>query len=341
MRTKWRLMFALFAATAVRAEVHQFMPRVYYRTFSTANPLALRIKPGDTVVTKTLDAGGSDEKSVRRHSVFGNPLIGPFYIEGAEPGDALIVTLNRVRLNRNWGWTSYRLGLFSLMPSYIEKAYPNHYKKDLVQPGRDNLVPWDIDLATNTVRLREPTSRGLKLEFAAEPMLGCVGVAAPGENSPDSHTGGPYGGNMDYNRVREGATLRFPVFHPGALLYMGDGHALQGDGEPTGTGIETSMDIEFTVQLEEKANLTIPRLETPDMIFSIGSQQEFSSSLNSALEMATTDMVQWLVSSYGFEPWAAHQLIGVQARYEIVTVAGSVALGIPTRVLPARKQSSQ
>jgi acetamidase/formamidase len=152
-------------------------------------------------------------------------------------------------------------------------------------------VPWDIDLAANTVRLREPVSHGAKLEFPALPMLGCIAVAAPDENSPDSHSVGPYGGNMDYNRVGEGATLRFPVFHPAALLYLGDGHALQGDGEPTGTGIETSMDVEFTVRLQKQARLTIPRLETADMIVSIGSQQEFSSSLNSALEMATTDMV--------------------------------------------------
>jgi acetamidase/formamidase len=337
MRISVRLLLAVAAVASVRAEVHHFAPGAFYRTFSSSNPVALRIRPGDTVVTRTLDAAGGDEKGVLRHKVFGNPLTGPFYIEGAEPGDALLVTLNKVRLNRNWGWTSYRLGLFSMMPSYIEKAYPNHYKKDLVQPGRDNMVPWDIDLAANTVRLLEPESRRVKLEFPAQPMLGCIGVAAPGENSPDSATGGPYGGNMDYNRVGEGATLRFPVFHPGAMLYMGDGHALQGDGEPTGTGIETSMDVEFTVHLEKHANMTMPRLETADMIVSIGSQPEFSSSLNRALEMATTDMVNWLVDSYDFESWAAHQLIGVQARYEVVTVAGSVALCIPKRFLPGRK----
>lgn len=337
MRINWRFLLVIVLVAIVHSEVHRYAPGVYYRTFSASNPVGLRIKPGDTVVTRTLDAGGGDEKGVLRHKVFGNPLTGPFYIEGAEPGDALLVTLNKVRLNRNWGWTSYRLGLFSLMPSYIERAYPNHYKRDLVHQGSDNRVPWDIDLSANTVRLREPQSGRVKLEFPAQPMLGCIGVAAEGEHSPDSHTGGSYGGNMDYNRIGEGATLRFPVFHPGALLYMGDAHALQGDGEPTGTGIETSMDVEFTVQVEKHAKLTMPRLETADMIVSIGSQPEFSSDLNRALEMATTDMVNWLVDSYDLEPWAAHQLIGVQARYEVVTVAGSVALCIPKRFLPRRK----
>jgi acetamidase/formamidase len=329
------LILTVLAAASARAEVHQFAQKVYYRTFNSSNPIALRIKAGDTVVTKTLDAAGGDEHGVKRHSVMGNPLTGPFYVEGAEPGDALLVTLNKVRLNRNWGWTSYRLGHFSVTPAYAEHLYPNHYKKDLVQPGRDNLVPWDIDVAKNTVRLREPESRTARLEFPVQPMLGCIGVAAPGENSPDSQAGGSYGGNLDYNRVGEGATVILPVFHSGAMLYLGDGHALQGDGEPTGTGIETSMDVEFTVQVRKDAALTMPRLETKDFIVSIGSQPEFMSGLNRALEIATADMADWLVKSYGLEPWAAHQLIGVQARYEIITVAGSIALGIPKQFLPA------
>ena len=104
----------------------------------------------------------------------GEPADRPYLYRGGRTGDALVVILNKVRLNRNWGWTSYRLGLFSLMPEYAERIYPNHYKKDLVQPGRDNLVPWDIDLVKNTVRLREPSSHASKLEFPAQPMLGCI-----------------------------------------------------------------------------------------------------------------------------------------------------------------------
>src|SRR3974390_2319112 len=134
----WAL--ALLAGASLGAEVHEFKPTVYYRTFNSTNPVALRLKPGDRVVTKTLDAAGGDENGVKRHPVMGNPLTGPFIIEGAEPGDALLVILNRVRLNRNWGWTSYRLGPFSVTPGYAERFYPNHYKQDLVQQGRDNLV---------------------------------------------------------------------------------------------------------------------------------------------------------------------------------------------------------
>src|SRR2546421_655136 len=80
---------------------------------------------------------------------------------------------------------------------------------------RDNVVPWDLDLANKTVRLREPTSAVLKMEFAAKPMLGCIGVAPAGDFAPTSSPAGPYGGNLDYNEIGEGTTVMLPVYHPG------------------------------------------------------------------------------------------------------------------------------
>jgi acetamidase/formamidase len=124
-----------------------------------------------------------------------------------------------------------------------------------------------------------------------------------------------------------------PVFHPGGLLFLGDGHALMADGEPTGTGVETSMDVEFSVELKKNAAVTGPRVETADYLISIGAQPEFASSLDRALQLATTDMVRWLVRDYELEPWAAHQLIGAAGKYEVVTVAGSMALKVPKKYL--------
>ena len=306
---------------ALAAETHQVAAQKYYRTFSHQHPVLQRIKPGDVVVTKTVDSGGKDYKGVER-SEGGNPLTGPFYVEGAEQGDAIAVTFRKMRLNRNWGTSSARLGLFSLTPEYVEKIFP---------PKR---VTWEIDLAANKVRLREPASAKMKIEFAAQPMLGCVGVAAPGDFAPTSGPAGSYGGNLDYNAVGENATVILPVYHPGALLVMGDGHALQGDAEATGNGVETSMDVEFSVALHKKMTLTGPRVETAEHIISVGAQPEFVSSLNRALQLATTDMVDWLVTGYGLEPWAAHVLISFQARYDVVTVAGTMALRIPKAQLP-------
>jgi amidase len=315
------------------AQSQQILPQTYYNTFSHVHAVLARIRPGNLVFTKTLDASGRDEKGAVRAAP-PNPLTGPFYVEGAEPGDALAVRFTRVRMNRNWGFSNYRLGLYSLTPESIEGLYPNRYKPGEIIKERVSVVPWDLDLNRQMVRLREPTSSVLKMEFPARPMLGCVGVAPAGDFAPTSSPAGPYGGNLDYNEIGEGTTVLLPVYHPGGLLFVGDGHALQADGEPTGTGIETSMDVEFTVELRKKANLAGPRAETSEHIISIGSQPEFVSSTNRALEMATSDMVNWLIADYKLEPWAAHLLIGYQGRYDIVTVAGTVALKIPKKQLP-------
>jgi amidase len=323
-------------ASLAFAETKQFEPKVFYRTFGKQNPVAMKIAAGDVIRTKTIDAAGLDEKGQKRHPESGNPLTGPFYIDGAEPGDAIAVTLRQVRMNRNYGWSAYRLGLYSLTPASIEGIYSNRFKKDVAVPGRDTVVRWNLDLEKKTVSLDDPKSAKVKLEFPAKPMLGCVGVAAPSDFAPISGISGPYGGNMDYNEIVEGTTVWLPVFHPGALLYLGDGHALQADGEPTGTGIETSMDVEFSVELHKGANLANPRLITRDAIISIGSQPEFQSPLDRSLQLATSDMVSWLTKDYGLEPWAAHLLIGYQGRYDVVTVQGSMALRIPKSVLPAR-----
>jgi len=310
------------------SQVHEIVAETYYRTFSKSYPVLARIGPGDTVITKTLDSGGQDLHGEHLHES-GNPLTGPFYIEGAEPGDSISVSLDKVRLNRDWGYTSYRLGLVSLSPDHIEKTYSDQYNMNLVRDGRANMLPWDIDIEKKTVRARKPESDTSGLEFAADPMLGCIGVAPEGDFTPTSGPSGPYGGNIDYNHIREGATVHLPVYQPGALLYVGDGHALQADGEPLGTGIETSMDVEFSVTLHKGRALTGPRVESADYIISVGSQPEFSSALNRGLQMATSDMVRWLVADYNMEEWAAHMLIGMVGIYDVVTVAGSMALRVP------------
>jgi amidase len=315
------------------ATTHEVVAETYYRTFSRANAILATIAPGDTVRTRTLDAGGQDFDDARR-SEPGNPLTGSFYIQGAEPGDALAVRFDRVRCNRNWGWSSYRLGLSALLPETIEGLYSSRYKADLIRPGRDNIVPWDIDLEAGMVRLREPEAKALRLEFPIRPMVGCVGVAPAGDFAPTSGPSGAYGGNIDYNEIGEGATVLLPVYHPGALLFVGDGHAVQGDGEALGTAVETSMDLEFTVDVRKGAAPACPRVETAEALMSVGSQPEFASSLDRGLQIATSDMIAWLGTDYGLAPWEAHLLIGMTAKYEVATVAGSMALKIARRYLP-------
>jgi acetamidase/formamidase len=332
------LALSVLLPLAATGETHKVEATKFYRTFAHFHPVLARVRAGDTVRTKTIDSGGQDEKGVQRHPEPGNPLTGPFYVEGAEPGDALVVEIRRLELNRNWGYTAFRLGLFALTPDSIEHIYSDTYQHDLIRKGRSNLVPWDIDLDRKVVRLREPTSSKMKLEFPARPMLGCIGVAPAGDFAPTSGPSGTYGGNLDYNKIAEGATVYLPVYHKGALLFVGDGHALQADGEPTGTGIETSLDVELHVNVRKGWHLRGPRVETADEIISIGSQPEFASALDNGLKMATTDMVEWLSKDYGLEPWAAHMVVGYKGRYDVVTVAGSMALAIPKNILPAKNE---
>ena len=106
-------------AASQAAEAQEIVATTYYNTFTRAHPVLKRVRPGDTVRTKTIDASGRDDKGVVRGQP-SNPLTGPFYVEGAELGDTLAVRFTKVRLNRNWGYTAYRLALFSLTPESIE-----------------------------------------------------------------------------------------------------------------------------------------------------------------------------------------------------------------------------
>lgn len=326
------LLVALLPAV-LRAKDYHVIAKEYYHTFSAVHPVLLRIKPGDVVDTKTVDSSGHDYLGVAR-SDHGNPLTGPFYVEGAEEGDALRVHLLKVRLNRNWGYSADRLGLVAVTPEFIQTLPSGNRYPDSVIKGYANLVRWEIDVAQKIVRLRDPKSGQQELKFAAHPMLGCIGVAPEGEFTPTSGPAGFYGGNLDYNEVREGTTILLPVYHSGALFYLGDGHALQGDGEPAGSGVETSLDVEFSVDVIKNAHLTGLRLETPDYLISVGAQPEFSSDLNRGLQVATTDMLHWLTERYKMDLWVAEQLVAFQSKYDVITVAGSVGLRIPKRYLP-------
>jgi acetamidase/formamidase len=246
----------------------------------------------------------------------------------------LQVDLSKIKMNRNWGYTSYRLGLFAITPDSIENTYSKNYKQDAIRKGRNDLISWDIDLKTKKVQFQDKNPGNHNMEFLAEPMLGCIGVAPEGNFNPTSGPSGEWGGNIDYNQIVEGSTVYLPVFQEGVYLYVGDGHALQGDGEPLGTGIETSMDLEFSVEVIKNKKINMPRLETSDFISSIGSQPEFSSDLNRGLQIATSEMITWLIEDYKMKPSAAHLLIGMVAKYEVITVAGSVGLKIMKKYLP-------
>jgi acetamidase/formamidase len=324
----------LIGAAISHSAVHTVVNEVNYHTFSRQHPVLARIQPGDVVVTKTVDSAGFDYQGVRHTKTHGNPLTGPFFIEGAEPGDAIVVQLNRVRLNRTTGYTGFRVT--TVDEPTRDRFSPAPYTEGAVLPGRTDLVPFVIDLKTGAARPKEKLSGKVALTFKAAPMLGCIGVA-PADHSPTSGPAGAYGGNLDYKEIREGATVTLPVSVPGAYFFLGDGHALQGDGEAVGSGIETSLDVQFTVSLRKNVKLTEPRVENSEYLISVGARTATSKSLNEALTIANSDMLRWLVEDYKIEPIAAHLLIGHQASYDVAALSGVMAVKIPKRALPQKR----
>ena len=285
---------------------HEFTPTVFYRQFSGLNKPVLTVAPGDTIHTTTVDAGGTDENNVRRVAG-GNPETGPFYVEGAVPGDVLVVHINKLRLNRDWASSDDALVGRSLNSELAVKM------KDLRKEVR-----WHIDRTSGTAS-PEPASEHLaRFAIPLKPMLGCI-AAAPSISgaAPGSGDSGFFGGNMDFNEVGEGATVYLRVSNLGALLYFGDGHAAQGDGEINGNALETSMDVELTVDVIPNKHIGDPRVETPEAIISMG----LDGSLDDAFKEATSDMAAWLAEDYKLTPSEVAQVIGAAAEYRVSEAA--------------------
>jgi acetamidase/formamidase len=149
-------------------------------------------------------------------------------------------------------------------------------------------------------------------------MLGCLAVAPnAAQAAPGTGDSGRYGGNMDFNEIVEGATVYLPVNVPGALLYLGDGHALQGDGELNGNALETSMGVEFTVDVIPGKHAMGPRVESATHIMAMG----LEGSLDDAFRSATANMAQWLSDDYELTPSEVAQVLGTSAEYKVSEVA--------------------
>lgn len=295
-----------------------FQPDHYFTTMGS-HPHVLTIAPGDTVVTSTVDARGHD-RTGERITPGGNPQTGPFYIEGAEPGDTLVVRLDKLVPNRPTGWSARVLA-----PNVIDPGFASRLPDEPI-------VFWDVDTGAGIATLKEPIAGLESLRIPVVPMLGCFGVAAKGGQAISTATSAEHGGNMDYRGFIEGVTVYFPVFAPGALLHVGDGHAAQGDGEIAGTGIEISFDVEFTVDLKKGETINWPRGENADSIFTVGNARP----LDQALQHATTEMVAWLARDYGLDVIAASTLMGQAVEYDIGNVydpAYTVVCKMPKKIL--------
>ena len=302
------------------AETHRLAPQQFHNTFSAAHPPVMRVRPGDRVLTKTVDAGGTDWDG-KAVATGPNPQTGPFYVEGAAPGDTLIVRIEKLETNRATAFSSSLLAPYTVDPASLA----TRVDRDAVR------VTWRINKTTGMVRVETPGIVPDGLELPLRPMLGCIGVAPARKETIATSTPGSFGGNMDYAGMTAGVTVMLPVYEPGALLFIGDAHARQGEGEVSGTGLETSMDVEFTVDLVKGKTIGWPRLETATHFIVLGSARP----LLEALQHATSEMQRWLVADHGFSERGAATFMGQALEYEIANVVD------PSFTVAAKVRKSQ
>jgi amidase len=302
---------------------HEFTPTVFYRQFSPFNKPVLTVNPGDTIHTTTVDAGGNDASDVKRVAG-GNPQTGPFYIQSAAPGDTLVVHINRLRLNRPSAGSD---------DGVVQSALNSDLAVTMKDTGKS--IPWQLDLTNGTASPKNPSAHLAHYTVPLKPMLGCI-ATAPGPIGAPPPTGdsGNWGGNMDFNEITEGATVYLPIANPGALLYLGDAHALEGDGELNGNALETSMDVEFTVDVIPNKRISSVRIESPTHIMATG----YSGSLDDAFKDATAHMAQWLAEDYKLTPSETTQVLGTAAEYRVSEVADRNS-GIVLKIAKDRLQT--
>jgi acetamidase/formamidase len=316
--------------------IHRFQPKKYYHTYGP-NPPALHVKPGDVVIATTVDAGGLDQDGnmitdeMRQSSPdtlynSSNPLTGPIYVEGAEPGDTLTVEIQRITLTRPTAWSANGSNFGGLTEE---------------TPGRRLLyndpIPrtsfeWVLDRENNTATINLPESKFKNPVIPLHPFIGSIGVAPRYGRVEMSLTPGEYGGNMDSPEVGIGSTLHLPVSVKGGLLVFGDIHAAQGDGEICGVALETSAELQFKIGLR-KEQIEWPRVINDDWIMVLGSSRP----LMEAYKIAHVALVKWLTMDYGYAKWDALQMVSQVGRCTIANTVDpnyTVVAKFPRKYLP-------
>jgi acetamidase/formamidase len=336
-RDLWAVGVCALAATAVvQAQTTVSMPDnrvVRYEmklsdlkyVYGVAAPV-MHLRSGDTLETTTADADGHTLMDAGMKVMGPNPLTGPFYIDGAEPGDTLAIHFERVEVNAPVGYGTAGPGFGALNSS--------HYTPMLGGGIPKREWRYAIDKAANTATFRAGDSP-FETKIPLHPFLGCVGVAPADGEARSSIVPGEFGGNMDAPEASDGNTLLLPVNVPGALLYMGDGHAAMGDGEVDGTAIEIAMKVRVRVEVRKHQAIEWPRFENADSIMAVGIYRP----LDDALRIAFTQLVGWMHDDYGMSEMDAYELLSKTARIhldEMVDPNYVVVARIDRRFLPKK-----
>ncbi|HSM84531.1 MAG TPA: acetamidase/formamidase family protein [Candidatus Limnocylindrales bacterium] len=276
-------------------------------TYSASYAPVAHLKPGNILETNTADCFGDAIKKpgdTLSMAPGDNPLTGPFYIDGAEPGDTLAVKILDLQVNGNQG-------IGALAPGFGAINSTN-YTPMLNEPIKEKIWFYPIDHATNTATFQALDSK-YTVKIPLHPFFGCIGVAPAGGEARSSVVPEAFGGNMDSPEASVGNTVYFPVNVPGAMLFLGDGHAAMGDGEVAGTAIEVPLRSRVQVRVIKGKKIAWPRFENDDYIMTVGAYRP----LDDALRIAFTELVGWIHSDYGLSEMDAYELLSKVAEIRL------------------------
>ena len=286
-------------------------------------PIA-HVTPGETVQISTLDAFGNliDSPDLDLTEIiqlpFVNPCTGPIFVDGAEPGDTLSVTIDEISITRDYA-------VSCLIPEFGGLC-GTPFTRVLNDPLPQRIM---LHSLTETEMVFDPNLNILPIPV--EPFYGTIGTS-PSLEAISTLSPGFHGGNMDAADVCPGNTVYLPVNVPGALLFLGDGHAAQGDGEVCGVAAEVPTTGTLTIDVIKDRGTPTPRIESDEFLMSVGSARP----MEDAARIAFYDLVTWLSTDYGFDRLEAYQLCSQVAQVRLanmVDILYSVIAKFPKRYL--------
>lgn len=287
----------------------------FHSSFNKSYKPILTVQSGDSIQLKTLDiewgysSAETEERTIftsrENEEKLAHPIIGPIAVAGAKPGMVLEVRINQ--LMPGWYGRNWAGGI---------PAWQND-KLDITDNERLQ-VDWKLDAARMTGSCR---LGGQEFHVGLSPFLGLMGVAPKEAGTFPTKPPASFGGNIDCKELVRGSSLFLPVSVEGALLSLGDGHALQGDGESSGTAIECPMDmVDITLILHEDMQLSMPRAHTPAGWITFG----FHEDLNEAAAVALAEMVSYMEQFYGISRTEATALSSVAVDLHVTQVVNDV-----------------
>jgi len=298
-------------------------------TFGPAEPVA-HVKPGGLLEANSLDCfGNALQKPGDPFSSIkiDNPLTGPFFIDGAEPGDTLVVHILDLQVDSNQGVGTFGPGFGAVNAT--------HYTPMLeTRPLPERAWYYPIDAEKKLITFQAGDS-DFKVQFPLKPFLGCIGVAPANGEARSSIVPAEFGGNMDAPEVSAGNTLYLPVNVAGALFYFGDGHAAMGDGEIAGSAIEVPMKARLQFDLVKGKRTGWPRFENEKEIMAAGIYRP----VDDAVRIAFTELVAWMHSDYGLSELDAYELLSKVAKIHLTEMVDPnyvVVASIEKKYLPPK-----